>query len=160
MAQKYQWDEETKLAKLVEALEDKALTFFSSLSEDVRNNYALVQKKMNSHFEPQEPPNTVCKQLQTLHQEVDESMEEWAERCQRFAYDAWGNISIDVAELAAVKTFCMGALDSEAVLPVLEKDPATLDDALEMLKQSVHNHRSVNTHSCRYQKTACTEFRS
>ena len=98
MVQKYQWDEETKLAKLVKALEDKALTFFSSLSEDVRNNYALVQKKMNSHFEPQEPPNTVHKQLQTLHQEVDESMEEWAERCQRFAYDARGNISIDVAE--------------------------------------------------------------
>ena len=42
MVQKYQWDEETKLAKLVEALEDKALMFFSSLSEDVRNNYALV----------------------------------------------------------------------------------------------------------------------
>ena len=154
MAQKYQWDEETKLAKLVEALEDKALTFFSSLSEDVRNNYALVRKKMNSLFEPQEPPNTVRKQLQILHQEVDESMEEWAEHCQCFAYDAWGNISIDVAELAAVETFCMGALDSEAVLPVLENDPATLDDALEMLKRSVHNRRSVNTRSCRYQKTA------
>ena len=111
---------------------------------------------MNSRFEPQEPPNTVHKQLQTLHQEVDESMEEWAEHCQGFAYDAWGNISIDVAELAAVETFCTGALDSEAVLPVLEKDPATLDDALEMLKCSVHNRRSVNTHSCSYQKTVCT----
>ena len=108
--------------------------FFSSLSEDVHNNYALVQKKMNSRFEPQEPPNTVRKQLQTLHQDVDESMEEWAECCQCFTYDAWGNISIDMAELAAVETFCTGALDSEAVLPVLEKDPATLDDALEMLK--------------------------
>ena len=156
MVQKYQWDEETKLAKLVEALEDKALTFFSSLSEDVHNNYALLQKKMNSRFEPQEPPNTVRKQLQTLHQEADESMEEWAEHCQRSAYDAWGNISIDVAELAAVETFCTGALDSEAVLPVLEKDQATLDDTLEMLKQSVHNHRSVNTRLHSYQKTAHT----
>ena len=67
-----------------------------------------------------------------------------------------GNISIDVAELAAVETFCKGALDSEAVLPVLEKDPATLDDALEMLKRSVHNRRSVNTRSRSYQKTAHT----
>ena len=45
---------------------------------------------MNSRFEPREPPNTVRKQLQALHQEADESMEEWAERCQHFAYDAWG----------------------------------------------------------------------
>ena len=47
MVQKYQWDDETKLAKLVEALEDKALTF-SSLGEDVHTNYALVRKKMKS----------------------------------------------------------------------------------------------------------------
>ena len=139
MVQKYHWDKETKLGKLVEALEDKALTLFSSLNEDVRSNYMLVQKKMNSCFEPQEPPNTVRTQLQTLHHEVDESMEEWAELCQFFAYDTCGNISIDEAELAAVKTFCTGALDFEAVLPVLERDPATLDDALEMLKHSLHN---------------------
>ena len=156
MAQKYQWDDETKLAKLVEALEDKALTFFSSLGEDVRNNYAIVRKKMNSRFEPREPPNTVRKQLQALHQEAEETIEEWAERCQRFAYDAWGDMSIEVAELAAVETFCTGAIDSEAVLPVLEKDPRTLDDALEMLKRSVHNRRSLNTRSRGFQKTART----
>ena len=45
---------------------------------------------MNSHFEPREPPNNVRKQLQALHQDIDESMEEWAECCQHFAYDAWG----------------------------------------------------------------------
>ena len=89
---------------------------------------------MNSHFKPREPPNTVHKQLQALHQDFNESMEEWAKRCQCFAYDAWGDINVEVAELAAVETFCTGALDSEAVLPVLEKDLGTLDDALEMLK--------------------------
>ena len=89
---------------------------------------------MNSRFELREPPNTVHKQLQALHQDFDESMEECAEHCQHFAYDAWGDINVEVAELAAVETFCTGALDSEAVLPVLEKDLGTLDNALEMLK--------------------------
>ena len=126
--------------------------FFSNLSADVRTNYELVRKKMNSRFEPWEPPNTVCKQLQALHQEVDESMEEWAEHCQHYAYDAWGDINAEVAELAAVETFCTGAVDSEAVLPVLEKDPSTLDDALEMLKRSVHNWQSVNMRSRSSQK--------
>ena len=80
-------------------------------------------------------------------------MEEWVEHCQRFAYDAWGDINVEVAELAAFETFCTGALDSEAVLPVLEKDPSILDDALELLKRSVHNHHSVNTRSRSSQKT-------
>ena len=30
LAKRYQWDDDTKLVKLVEALEDKALTFFSN----------------------------------------------------------------------------------------------------------------------------------
>ena len=34
MAHKYNWNNATKLAKLVEALDDKALTFYSSLPED------------------------------------------------------------------------------------------------------------------------------
>ena len=32
IARQYDWDNETKLTKLVEALEDKALTFFSGLT--------------------------------------------------------------------------------------------------------------------------------
>ena len=67
-----------------------------------------------------------------------------------------GDINVEVAELAAVETFCTGALDTEAVLPVLEKDPSTLDDALEMLKRSVHNRRSVNTQARISQKTVRT----
>ena len=42
MAQKYQWDDNTKLAKLVEALDEKALTFFSNLSPEVQGNFEVV----------------------------------------------------------------------------------------------------------------------
>ena len=50
MAQKYQWDDNTKLAKLVEALDDKALTFFSNLSPKVQGNFEVVRRKMNNRF--------------------------------------------------------------------------------------------------------------
>ena len=40
MAQKYQWDDNTKLARLVEALDDKALTFFRY---KVQGNLEVVQ---------------------------------------------------------------------------------------------------------------------
>ena len=42
MATKYNWDEATKLAKLVEALEDAALTFFSGLPAETRDSYPAV----------------------------------------------------------------------------------------------------------------------
>ena len=82
LAKRYQWDDDMKLAKLVEALEDKALTFFSNLPSSVQVNFELVRKKMNNRFMPQEPAITVRKQLQTIHQNTEEALEEWAERCQ------------------------------------------------------------------------------
>ena len=42
MATEYNWDEATKLVKLVEALEDAGLTFFSGLPAETRDSYAAV----------------------------------------------------------------------------------------------------------------------
>ena len=76
--------------KFVEALEDKALTFFSGLPPEIQSQYKMVRKKLNNRFGPKEPPPTVHKQLQVLEQKAEEALEAYAERCQTLAYDAWG----------------------------------------------------------------------
>ena len=128
LAKRHQWDDDTKLAKLVEALEDKALTFFSNLPSNVQVNFDLVRKKMNNRFMPQEPAITVRKQLQTIHQNTEEALEEWAERCQQCAYDTWGKRSSKVAEQAAIEALLGGVIETEAAFTVLEKDPQTVDE--------------------------------
>ena len=153
LAQRYHWDNDTKLAKLVESLEGKALTFFSKLPHNVQCNFEVVRKKMNNRFIPQEPAITVRKNLQTIRQNSEQALEEWAERCQQCAYDAWGEISEDVAELAAVQAFLGGVLETEAAFSVMEKDPQTVDRALELLKKTVHNRRSL---SCKFRNTQRT----
>ena len=150
LAQRYQWDDDTKLSKLVEALEGRALIFFSNLPINVQGNFEVVQKKMNNRFLPKEPAITVRKQLQTIRQNVDERLEEWAERCQQCAYDAWGNISPEVAELAAVEAFLGGVLETEAAISIMEKGPQTVDEALEMLRKAVHGRKSLG---CRFGPT-------
>ena len=150
LAKRYQWDNDTKLAKLVEALEDKALTFFSNLPSNIQVNFGLVRKKMNNRFMPQEPAITVRKQLQTIHQNTEEALEEWAEHCQQCAYDAWGKISPEVAEQAAIEAFVGGVIETEAAFTVLEKDPQTVDEALEFLKKAVHSHKSLY---CKFHNT-------
>ena len=150
LAKRYQWDDDTKLAKLVEALEDKALTFFSNLPSNVQVNFGLVRKKMNNRFMPQEPAITVRKQLQTIHQNTEEALEEWADRCQQCAYDAWGKISPEVAEQAAIEAFLGGVIEAEAAFTVLEKDPQTVDEALEFLKKAVHSCKALY---CKFRNT-------
>ena len=153
MARKYDWDDDTKLAKLVEALDDKALTFFSNLPPEVQGNFEIVKKKMNNRFIPREPSTTVRKQLQTIQQKPEEALEEWAERCQQCAFHAWGEKSEEVAELAAVEAFLGGVLETEAAVSVSEKDPCSLDEALEMFKKAVHSRKSL---SCRFRNTQRT----
>ena len=150
LAKRYQWDDDTKIAKLVEALEDKALTFFSNLSSNVEVNFELVRKKMNNRFMPQEPAITIRKQLQTIHQNTEEALEEWAERCQQCAYKAWGKISPEVAEQAAIEAFLGGVIEAEAAFTVLEKDPQTVDEALEFLQKVVHSRKAL---CCKFRNT-------
>ena len=90
MAQQYQWTEDEKLSKFVEALQDRALQFYGNLPEEVRDDYQLVSKKFHAWLWPQEPSQTMRSQLKVLKQQPDESLEEYAEKCQQLATDAWG----------------------------------------------------------------------
>ena len=48
MAQQYGWDDNKKLAKLVEAIEGKALSYYGALDKLIRQNYQQVSLKFNA----------------------------------------------------------------------------------------------------------------
>ncbi len=99
MALKHQWDNSTKLAKLVEALEDNAFTFYSSLDAWNHNDYYFVHQKFNAWFGPKEPPCTACNQLAVLQQGPEEGLKEFAEWAQCLAMDAFEDLSMEMAQL-------------------------------------------------------------
>ena len=65
-------------------------------------------------------------------------------------------MSEDVTELAAVEAFLGGVLETEAAFSVMEKDPHTIDEALELLKKAVHSRKSLSCRLCNTQQTART----
>ena len=143
MARKYNWDNATKLAKLVEALEDKALTFYSSLPETTWESYSLVKAKFNAQFGPKEPSRTTHNQLAILQQNSEEELEEFAERALHISMDAWGDLSADMANAAAKEAFIHGVSDKDAAFVTMSQNPDTLDDALAILKQVIHDKKSL-----------------
>ena len=143
MAQQYQWTEDEKLSKFVEALQDKALQFYGNLLEEVLDDYQLVSKKFRAWFWPQEPSQTIRSQLKVLKQQPDESLEEYAEKCQQLATDAWGATNPEMTEHSAMDAFLHGLIDTEAAYSALDKEPANLDEALELTKWAMHNRRAL-----------------
>ena len=143
MAQQYQWTEDEKLSKFVEALQDKALQFYGNLPEEVQDDYGLVSKKFRARFWPQEPSQTVRSQLKVLKQQPEETLEEFAEKCQQLATDAWGATNPEMTEQSALDAFLHGLLDTEAAYSALDKEPANLDEALEFTKRAMHNLKAL-----------------
>ena len=143
MAQQYQWTQDEKLSRLVEALQDKALQFYGNLPEEVRDDYGLVSKKFHARFWPQEPSQTVRSQLKVLKQQPEETLEEFAEKCQQLATDAWGATNPEMTEHSALDAFLHGLLDTEAAYSALDKEPANLDEALEFTKRVMHNRKAL-----------------
>jgi hypothetical protein len=137
------WSEDELLDRLVEALRDQALIFYSSMSEETQGSYALLSRKFNKRFGPKEPPRTVRKQLGMLKQKVDEKLEEFAERALRLSKDAWPEATPSTVEAVAVEAFLQGCANKEAAFYAMEKDPDCVDDALELVNRAIHNHQAI-----------------
>ena len=153
MAQQYHWMGDEKLSKLVEALQDDALQFYGTLPEEVQDDYELISKKFRARFWPQEPSQIVQSQLKVLKQQPEETMEEFATKCQQLATDAWGATNLEMMEQSALDAFLHGLLDTEAAYSALDKEPTDLDQTLEFTKCTMHNNK-VLLGNCG--KTVCT----
>ena len=143
MTNQCNWGEAEKLNRLVEALQDKALTFYSNLPDNVHENYGLVRRKFNAQFGPKDLSQTVCKQLNVVQQKPDEGLEEFAAHCHQVETNAWGDISIEAVDCAAVDTFLHGTIDSKAAWKLMQQSPQNIDDAFEYLQQAMHNWKSL-----------------
>ena len=81
-AKRYGWSAEVKLDRLIELLRDKALKYFSTLTESDREDYGKLVGKLNNRFGVSILPVTIRRKLQNLKLKDGEKLEELAEHCQ------------------------------------------------------------------------------
>ncbi|CAC5374562.1 unnamed protein product [Mytilus coruscus] len=101
----------------------------------------MLVQKLSQRFGNKDLPHTIKRQLQEVRQFVDESIEEFAERIQELATDGYLNTPENVVDTIAVDAFLKGCTDKKAALFAMEKDPNTMDQALQYVKSSIHNQK-------------------
>ncbi|CAG2185743.1 unnamed protein product [Mytilus edulis] len=100
---RYKWDSKQRLDRLIECLRDKALKFYSTRPLSVQNDFVLLSEKLNQRFGNKDLPYTIRRQLQEVRQNIDETVEEFAERVQEMATDGYGpNTPENVVETISV----------------------------------------------------------
>ena len=105
----------------------------------MHENCGLVRRKCNARFGPKDPLQTVHNQLKVIQQKPEEELEEFATCCHQLATDAWGDISMEAVDRAAVEAFLHGTIDSKAAWSAMQQSPKNIDDAFEYLQQATHN---------------------
>lgn len=143
IADRYHWLDSDRLDKLIECLRDKALAYFTTRPQVVRNSYKLICQKMNERFGRRDLPTVIRRQLQELRQLPDESLDEYAERAQELATDGFPNTPDDFIQIVATDAFLKGCSDKKAAYTAIDKDPDTLDKALQLVKAAITNQRII-----------------
>jgi hypothetical protein len=141
LAEHYQWNEEEKLWRLTQSFRDGALNYYSRLPRQTQDNYYELVRKMKSRFARQDPPTTVRRQIQELRQGKSETLEEFAERAQHLALDAFPHAEIGMVDIVATDAFLKGCGNKEAAMAAMQHRPETVDRALEWVREATHNHR-------------------
>ena len=148
IAEKYQWDKDTKLMKFVEVVDGKALEFFSTLTTLEQNTYRRVSAKFETRFGKREDARTARNKLHVISQKKEEPLAEFAERTQWTAQNAWGREGPRMVGVTATEAFLHGIRDQDAALTVMNKKPENLDEAAELVKEVIQNRLSLEDHKC------------
>ena len=94
---------------------------------------------MDAHFWWKDLPNSIHRQLQDLCQQVDESLEEFAECTQELTADGYPEAPDIVVNTIAMDAFLKGCSEKWATLTVMDRNTLTLHVVLSMVKNAVHN---------------------
>lgn len=143
IAKKYMWNEREKLDKMIECLREKALKFFSSRPENVQKDFKLLCQKFKESFDRKDQSHIIRRQLQEIQQKTDETLEEFAERIEDLSTEAYPDSPEFFRSTITIDAFLRGCLEKRAALVTLDKDPKTLDEAVQHMKSAVTNQKLI-----------------
>ena len=130
ISERCQWGYLSKLGKLKELLKDEALVYCSYLPTEVKESYRQLFNKRNLRFGQKDTPHTSKTNLFILKQKDNKSLKVWAVHCMSTSMDAWQDESEAVAQTKVINAFLCGAKDAKASLSIMDRELATMDEAI------------------------------
>ncbi|KAK3086893.1 hypothetical protein FSP39_025070 [Pinctada imbricata] len=143
IARRYKWTDEQKLYKLIECLRDKALKYFSSRLASDQTNFKQISAELDERFGKKDLPHIIRRQLQDIKQGPDETIEEFADKIQEMTTDGYPDTPDDCRQTVSIDAFLLGCLNKQAALTAMDKNPPSLDTAVQNMKSALTNQRFI-----------------
>ncbi|KAF0288987.1 hypothetical protein FJT64_012667 [Amphibalanus amphitrite] len=127
------FSEENRLQGLVSLLQDGALDYFASLSEEVQSNLQQTVAALEARFGTAKSVMRAHAELASIRQQPGEATRDFADRVRQTGREAYpGAAAGDPAvEATVVSRFVGGLREEQLRVRVLTKDPASLIEAVK-----------------------------
>ena len=125
------------------SLRGAALEFYADLPEEVRSSYTSLTRCLQDRFGREDLPITKRFELQEIHQRAEEDLDTFAERVMRLTYGAYSDLNMNRAAIEAIAIGVMltGCSDTAAAASVMNRNPASLQDALWLLQTAITTNK-------------------
>ena len=143
VAARQQWPDDVRLDRLIECLTDVALQYFCKLPEEVREDYGELRQRLQLRFALEETPSVARRKLQEAKQGPEESLEVFAGRIQMLATSGYPATPMATIHAVSVDAFFKGCRERLAAFMAMNSEPATIEQALRLMKGAVTNQATV-----------------
>jgi hypothetical protein len=123
------------------SLRGKAADFYAVIEGRDNMDCMELMRRFTNRFGFQELRQTAYARFTHATQETDESLEDWSDRLLTLAQRGFKNLPQDHMDEQIIWRFCQGLHDKEAGEHTINKDPDTLDQAMEQVRWYQYNHQ-------------------
>jgi len=128
-----------KLKLLMNCLEGHALTYTSMLAPKDTKDYMRLKKKLSKRFGRHLPATSARQLCASLKQEPHESVLDFSGRVIQTVNQGFPTSEETLQEELSVEYFLKGCNDKSSAMKILDKEPKSLDEALNMLEKLSFN---------------------
>ena len=151
LAERYNWTETEKIDRLYKSLKGKAMWYVCSLPKAMTANYISIRDSLTKRFGRKDPPATVRRKLAEIRQK-GESNDEFGEEVRRLITQAYPGTDLEMQDQLAAESFLRGYRNSRIAYDVLNRNPKTLNEAIELVTYQEHNYRATVGRDNDYQR--------
>ena len=139
------WTPAERLQMFAILVEGKALDYFVS-NKPKNGDYRDIEevfRKFRARFGRTELPQSLRNEFQQLRQRSEETIDDWADRVQSMASDAFSGMADDYVTEETVRRFCQGLHDKDAATFVGSRLPRDLATAIQAVKEYSCNQKAI-----------------
>lgn len=135
LAQACRWDQNEKLFRLTSCLRGEAAEYaFGQLPQDTLGDFSQLEKTLEARYKEKRTSSSYVAELENRHMQVKEKLADYVADIKRLVIKGYPTADAQTREKINVRHFLKGLPDQQMAVAVGMREPATIDEARQILE--------------------------